>query len=68
MQILSFQENVINVMVADGLRSSMEHVISNDGIHGAVLISGKPNSFVAGADIGMLARVWFFTTGSYIIF
>lgn len=36
--------------------SILHEIHGNPGIHAAVLISGKPNCFIAGADIGMLEQ------------
>uniref|UniRef100_A0A183EMG3 Trifunctional enzyme subunit alpha, mitochondrial n=1 Tax=Gongylonema pulchrum TaxID=637853 RepID=A0A183EMG3_9BILA len=46
----------LNEAVAADLQRCIEHIEANDSIKGAVLISGKPNTFIAGADIGMLSR------------
>ncbi|VDM41177.1 unnamed protein product [Toxocara canis] len=51
------KENTLNATVSRQLMRVMERIESDEGIRSAVLISGKPNSFVAGADIGMLVRV-----------
>ncbi|KAL3075970.1 hypothetical protein niasHT_037223 [Heterodera trifolii] len=50
------KENTLNEAVSDDLRKTFDAIEQNSSVHGVVLMSGKPNSFVAGADIGMLAR------------
>lgn len=35
----------------------MERIDADTSIKGIVIISGKPNTFIAGADIGMLSKV-----------
>uniref|UniRef100_F1KS22 Trifunctional enzyme subunit alpha, mitochondrial n=1 Tax=Ascaris suum TaxID=6253 RepID=F1KS22_ASCSU len=51
------KENTLNATVSRQLMQAMERIENDEGIRSAVLISGKPNSFIAGADIGMLVRV-----------
>uniref|UniRef100_A0A9J2PEP1 enoyl-CoA hydratase n=1 Tax=Ascaris lumbricoides TaxID=6252 RepID=A0A9J2PEP1_ASCLU len=53
----ALQENTLNATVSRQLMQAMERIENDEGIRSAVLISGKPNSFIAGADIGMLVRV-----------
>ncbi|KAL3997831.1 Enoyl-CoA hydratase/isomerase family protein [Acanthocheilonema viteae] len=50
------KENVLNEVVADDLRYYMDHIDADSSIKGVVIISGKPNTFIAGADIGMLSK------------
>ncbi|KAL3080446.1 hypothetical protein niasHT_038883 [Heterodera trifolii] len=42
--------------VLDDLRKTFDAIEQNASVRGVVLMSGKPNSFIAGADIGMLSR------------
>ncbi|XP_046961372.1 trifunctional enzyme subunit alpha, mitochondrial [Vanessa cardui] len=46
--------NSLNVAVMDEVRNIINEVESNPAIEAAVLISGKPGCFIAGADITML--------------
>ncbi|XP_050361969.1 trifunctional enzyme subunit alpha, mitochondrial [Nymphalis io] len=46
--------NSLNVAVMDEVRNIINEVESNPSIEAAVLISGKPGCFIAGADITML--------------
>uniref|UniRef100_A0A0R3S3Q5 Trifunctional enzyme subunit alpha, mitochondrial n=1 Tax=Elaeophora elaphi TaxID=1147741 RepID=A0A0R3S3Q5_9BILA len=50
------KENVLNEAVADDLRYCMDRIDADSSIKGIVIISGKPNTFIAGADIGMLSK------------
>ncbi|CAG9537291.1 unnamed protein product [Cercopithifilaria johnstoni] len=50
------KENVLNETVADDLRHCMDRADADSSIKGIVIISGKPNTFIAGADIEMLAK------------
>ncbi|KAL3099871.1 hypothetical protein niasHS_001797 [Heterodera schachtii] len=42
--------------VLDDLRKTFDAIEQNASVRGVVLMSGKHNSFIAGADIGMLSR------------
>ncbi|XP_049869696.1 trifunctional enzyme subunit alpha, mitochondrial [Pectinophora gossypiella] len=46
--------NSLNTSVMDEVRNIINEVESNPAIEAAVLISGKPGSFIAGADINMI--------------
>ncbi|VDN94923.1 unnamed protein product [Brugia pahangi] len=50
------KENVLNEAVADDLRYCMSRINADASIKGVVIISGKPNTFIAGADIEMLSK------------
>ncbi|VDM93411.1 unnamed protein product [Onchocerca ochengi] len=50
------KENILNETVANDLRYYMERIGADASIKGVVIISGKPNTFIAGADIGMLSK------------
>lgn len=51
------KENALNEAVSRDLLRAVERVENDEGIRSAVLMSGKANSFVAGADINMLSKV-----------
>lgn len=46
--------NTLGADVMDEMKQLLNRVESDPSIHAAVLISGKPGCFIAGADIGML--------------
>ncbi|OWR50827.1 hydroxyacyl-coenzyme A dehydrogenase [Danaus plexippus plexippus] len=48
--------NSLNQDVMDEVKSIIQEVQSNPAIEAAVLISGKPGCFIAGADINMIER------------
>ncbi|KAI6208211.1 Mitochondrial trifunctional protein alpha subunit [Aphelenchoides besseyi] len=50
------KENVLNERVSADLKSVVDRIEQDDSIKGVVLMSGKPNSFVAGADVTMLRK------------
>uniref|UniRef100_A0A914H7H5 enoyl-CoA hydratase n=1 Tax=Globodera rostochiensis TaxID=31243 RepID=A0A914H7H5_GLORO len=50
------KENTLNEAVSEDLRKAFAAIEQNSSVRGVVLMSNKPNSFVAGADIGMLSR------------
>uniref|UniRef100_A0A183BV89 enoyl-CoA hydratase n=1 Tax=Globodera pallida TaxID=36090 RepID=A0A183BV89_GLOPA len=50
------KENTLNEAVSEDLRKAFDAIEQNSSVRGVVLMSNKPNSFVAGADIGMLSR------------
>ncbi|VDD93908.1 unnamed protein product, partial [Enterobius vermicularis] len=50
------KENTLNKSVSEELKKALERIQSDSGIRSAVIISGKPNSFIAGADIDMLSK------------
>ncbi|MGS2721335.1 fatty acid oxidation complex subunit alpha FadJ [Paraglaciecola aestuariivivens] len=47
--------NTLKVEFAEQIQAVLQEIKSNSSIKGVVVISGKDNSFVAGADISMLA-------------
>ena len=47
--------NTLKVELAEQIESVLQQINANSSIKGVVVISGKDNSFVAGADISMLA-------------
>jgi 3-hydroxyacyl-CoA dehydrogenase/enoyl-CoA hydratase/3-hydroxybutyryl-CoA epimerase len=46
--------NTLKQAFGDEMTAILDHIESDGNIKGVVLVSGKKNSFVAGADIGML--------------
>ncbi|XP_063978459.1 trifunctional enzyme subunit alpha, mitochondrial [Diachasmimorpha longicaudata] len=48
------KENTLNAELVQELQGHLEQIESNSAVKSAVVMSGKPNSFVAGADILML--------------
>ncbi|XP_045511230.1 trifunctional enzyme subunit alpha, mitochondrial [Colias croceus] len=46
--------NSLNTAVMDEVKNIVNEIESNPAIEAAVLISGKPGCFIAGADIGMI--------------
>ncbi|CAI5440524.1 unnamed protein product [Caenorhabditis angaria] len=48
------KENVLNKALSADMQSTFEKLQSDDSVKSIVVMSGKPNSFVAGADIQML--------------
>ncbi|KAI6182233.1 Mitochondrial trifunctional protein alpha subunit [Aphelenchoides bicaudatus] len=50
------KENVLNARVSADLKAIVDRIEHDDSIKGVVLMSGKPNSFIAGADIEMLRK------------
>ncbi|XP_001605350.2 trifunctional enzyme subunit alpha, mitochondrial [Nasonia vitripennis] len=49
--------NTLNEEVMQEISTILRDVESNPAVRSAVLISGKPNCFIAGADISMLQKV-----------
>src|SRR5690606_6258431 len=47
--------NTLKIEFAEQIEQVLQQIKANNSIKGVVLISGKSNSFVAGADITMLA-------------
>lgn len=45
------QENVLNQAVQSEFEATFKELFNNAGVRSIVLMSGKPNSFIAGADI-----------------
>ncbi|KAF8367106.1 ech-1.2, partial [Pristionchus pacificus] len=56
MNLPGAKENTLNETLSADLKSAIEQVERDDSVKAVVLMSGKPNSFVAGADIGMLKK------------
>ena len=50
-------QNTLKEAFAPALESMLTQVVDDDDIRAVVLMSGKPDSFLAGADVGMLARL-----------
>uniref|UniRef100_A0A914VLG1 Trifunctional enzyme subunit alpha, mitochondrial n=1 Tax=Plectus sambesii TaxID=2011161 RepID=A0A914VLG1_9BILA len=48
------KENTLSKEVSAELVKAFDAIAANDAVKSAVLMSGKPNSFIAGADINML--------------
>lgn len=46
--------NSLSRDVMDELQTNLDQATQNSSIKGSVIISGKPNCFIAGADISML--------------
>ncbi|MFH4983289.1 hypothetical protein AB6A40_009998, partial [Gnathostoma spinigerum] len=55
--VMEAKENSLNEAVTKTLMEIVEQIEDNNSIRCAVLMSGKPNSFIAGADIRMLSKV-----------
>uniref|UniRef100_A0A0N5AT83 Trifunctional enzyme subunit alpha, mitochondrial n=1 Tax=Syphacia muris TaxID=451379 RepID=A0A0N5AT83_9BILA len=51
------KENVLNKTLSEHLREALERVESDNSIRSVVIMSAKPNSFIAGADINMISQV-----------
>ncbi len=47
--------NTLKIEFAEQISATLDEIEANSKVKGIVIISGKPNSFVAGADISMLA-------------
>ena len=56
MDIFGESMNVLKAEFADEIAAVLDEVRSNKNIKGLVIISGKPDSFIAGADISMLDK------------
>ncbi|VDN04862.1 unnamed protein product [Thelazia callipaeda] len=50
------RENILNEEMIDDLKYFLQHIESDASVKGAVIISGKPNSFIAGADIKIFSK------------
>lgn len=55
MDIVGESMNVLKAAFADEIAALLTEIKANKELKGLVFISGKPNSFIAGADISMLA-------------
>uniref|UniRef100_A0A0N4ZF08 Trifunctional enzyme subunit alpha, mitochondrial n=1 Tax=Parastrongyloides trichosuri TaxID=131310 RepID=A0A0N4ZF08_PARTI len=56
MDIPDSKQNVLNESLTSGFDKVFEEISNNDSVKGVVIMSGKPSSFVAGADVGMLQK------------
>ncbi|KIH56683.1 enoyl-CoA hydratase/isomerase family protein [Ancylostoma duodenale] len=56
MDLANTKENVLNEALAGDLQAAFEKAERDNSIKSIVLMSGKPGSFVAGADVGMLSK------------
>ncbi|VDM81713.1 unnamed protein product [Strongylus vulgaris] len=56
MNLENTKENVLNEALAADLQAAFEKVGRDGSVSSIVLMSAKPNSFVAGADVGMLSK------------
>ncbi|CAJ0577686.1 unnamed protein product, partial [Mesorhabditis spiculigera] len=54
--IPNVKENVLGEALSGDLNEAFNKLENDDSVKGIVLMSGKPNSFVAGADITMLSK------------
>lgn len=54
MDVAGESMNVLKAAFADEIKSLLSEIKNNKDIKGLVIISGKPDSFIAGADISML--------------
>lgn len=50
------QENVLSNSMTMALGSMMESLSKRDDVNAVLIISAKTNSFIAGADVGMLEK------------
>ncbi|VDK76772.1 unnamed protein product [Anisakis simplex] len=51
------KENTLSTSVSRELMQIFDRIEDDQSIRSVVLMSGKPNSFIAGADVGMILRV-----------
>uniref|UniRef100_A0A0K0EFI9 Trifunctional enzyme subunit alpha, mitochondrial n=2 Tax=Strongyloides stercoralis TaxID=6248 RepID=A0A0K0EFI9_STRER len=56
MDLPNSKQNVLNESLTEGFNKVFDEIEKNDLIKGIVLMSGKPESFVAGADVTMLEK------------
>uniref|UniRef100_A0AC35TNS3 Enoyl-CoA hydratase n=1 Tax=Rhabditophanes sp. KR3021 TaxID=114890 RepID=A0AC35TNS3_9BILA len=56
MDLPQTNQNVLNESISKGLAKCFDEILGNDAVKSVVLMSGKPGSFVAGADISMLSN------------
>ncbi len=54
MDVAGESMNVLKAAFADEIKTLLDEIRGNKNIKGLVIISGKPDSFIAGADITML--------------
>ncbi|CAD5209455.1 unnamed protein product [Bursaphelenchus xylophilus] len=50
------KENVLNEEIRQDLPALIQKIENDSNIKGLVIMSGKPNSFIAGADVGMVKK------------
>jgi 3-hydroxyacyl-CoA dehydrogenase/enoyl-CoA hydratase/3-hydroxybutyryl-CoA epimerase len=55
MDVVGESMNTLKIEFAEQIEQVLQQIRTDDSIKGVVLVSGKSNSFVAGADISMLA-------------
>lgn len=55
--LLLMQMNTLNKEVMEEMATLMNEIQSNTLVNAAVIISGKPGNFIAGADIKMLQDI-----------
>uniref|UniRef100_A0A1I7WG96 Enoyl-CoA hydratase n=1 Tax=Heterorhabditis bacteriophora TaxID=37862 RepID=A0A1I7WG96_HETBA len=60
------QENVLNEALSMDLKLAIEKVEGDDSVKSIVLMSNKPGSFIAGADVNMLKKAKSATDGESI--
>ncbi|KAK6731145.1 hypothetical protein RB195_007544 [Necator americanus] len=56
MDLPNTKENVLNERLTNDLQTAFENVEHDNSVKSIVLMSAKPGSFVAGADVGMLSK------------
>ncbi|CAJ0595187.1 unnamed protein product [Cylicocyclus nassatus] len=56
MDLANTKENVLNEALASDLQAAFDKVERDSSVKSIVLMSAKPNSFVAGADVNMLSK------------
>lgn len=61
-----FQVNSLNFEVMSEMSSHLNEIASNPSVQAGVLISGKPNCFIAGADISMIENCTSFDEASKV--
>ncbi|KAK6023880.1 fatty acid oxidation complex, alpha subunit [Ostertagia ostertagi] len=66
MDIANAKENVLNEALSKELQDAFEKVGRDESVKSVVLMSGKPNSFIAGADVTMLKNAKTPSDGSNI--
>ncbi|VDL82457.1 unnamed protein product, partial [Nippostrongylus brasiliensis] len=56
MNLPNTKENVLNEEISADLQAAFDKVEHDDSVKSVVLMSAKPNSFIAGADVNMLSK------------
>ncbi|WKX87955.1 hypothetical protein Q1695_007957 [Nippostrongylus brasiliensis] len=56
MNLPNTKENVLNEEISADLQAAFDKVEHDNSVKSVVLMSAKPNSFIAGADVNMLSR------------